>query len=50
MKKFEDALEILNKVENLEKQEELINLKKQIIIKKEEIAVFVVELEYVNQG
>lgn len=37
MKKFEDALEILNKVENVEKQEELINLKKQIIIKKEEI-------------
>jgi hypothetical protein len=37
MKKFEEALEILNKVDNLEKQEELINLKKQVILKKEEV-------------
>ena len=36
MKKFDEALEIINNVENLEKQEELINLKKQIILKKEE--------------
>ena len=37
MKKFEEALEILSKVDNLEKQEELINLKKQVLLKKEEV-------------
>ena len=37
MKKLDDALEILNKVENLESQEDLINLKKEIFLKKEDI-------------
>ena len=37
MKKLDEALNILYKVEDLEKQEELLNLKKRILIKKEEV-------------
>ena len=37
MRKLDEALEILDKVDDLDKQEELMNLKKQILLKKEEI-------------